>query len=154
MMDVWSSIASMAVENSHMPQFIPLRDFLVVRPLKPALSSIIEVIQEDDKDHPNMEGRAIVIAVGPGLKTGRKYQRKGIYGPLDIKVGELVAYEGHKAYPTDPTNENNLIMQASDVIVMEPADLEQYIADERLVPTGHFKPVGKRQGLRTGSKTL
>jgi hypothetical protein len=139
------------------PCFIPFRDFLVVRPLKPALSSILEVIMQDDKDHPNMEGRAIVLRVGPGLQTGRKYQRKGIYGPLDIQVGDLVAYEGHKTYPRDPGS-SNLIMQASDCIVFEFEDgetLEQYMARERLAfeDSTVTRAVGSRSGLRTGSKT-
>lgn len=140
------------------PAFQPFRDFLCVRPLKPALSSILEVIHEDDKDHPNMEGRAIVLRVGPGLQTGRKYQRKGIYGPLDIKVGDLIGYEGHKSYPRDPGS-NNLILQASDCIVFEFEDgetLDEYLARERLVfeSDSVTKAVGSRQGLRSGAKTV
>lgn len=141
-----------------MTSFSPFRDFLVVRPLKPALSSILEVIHNDDKDHPNMEGRAIVLRVGPGLQTGRKYQRKGIYGPLDIQVGDLVGYEGHKTYPRDPCD-GNMILQASDCIVFEFEEgetLEEYLQRERLMfeSDSVTKAVGSRTGLRTGVKTV
>lgn len=134
----------------------PFRDFLIVRPLKSALSSIIEVVQQDDKDHPNMEGRAIVIRVGPGLKTGRKYQRKGIYGPLEVNEGDLIAYEGHKYYPTEPGTDN-LILQVSDCIVIDPEEpMGDYLAKENLTPVDGviFAPVGKRTGIRSGEKRV
>lgn len=141
-----------------MTSFIPFRDFLCVRPLKPALSSVLEIIMQDDKDHPNMEGRAIVLRVGPGLAMGRKHQRKGMYGPLDIKVGDLVAYEGHKSYPRDPCD-GNMILQASDCIVFEFEDgesLDEYMVRERLAfeDTTTVRAVGSRTGLRTGVKTV
>lgn len=130
---------------------IPFRDFLLVKPLTAALSAVLEVIHQDDKDHPNLEGRGIVEKVGPGLKTGRKYQRKGFYGPLEISEGDLVAYEGHKAYPNV---HGQLIMQAADVIVLEFEEgesLADYMKRENLRFDG--RAVGSRVGLRSGVTT-
>ena len=95
----------------------PLRDFIVVRPFPRSLSDILETPAAVgiDRGRPNMDGRAIVLAVGPG----RRNRRKGWYNPLEISIGDLVAFEDHKAYPKDPTDAELLIMQGADVIVLQ-----------------------------------
>lgn len=108
----------------------PLRDFLLIRPHPRSLSDILETPAAVgiDRGRPNMDGRGIAVSVGPGLKVGRKYQRKGLYGPLEIKEGDLVAFEDHKAYPKDPTDPTLLIMQASDCVVLEEDAMEYFYA--------------------------
>ena len=102
----------------------PLRDFIVVRPFKRSLSEIIETppVVGIDRGRPNMDGRAIVLCVGPG----RRNRRKGWYNPLEVVPGDLIAFEDHKAYPRDPTEPDLLIMQGADCVVIDDPKREDW----------------------------
>lgn len=68
----------------------PLRDQLVIDPIKRVQSEVIEVVSNEKA----CIGR--VIAAGPG-----QIDKKGRIKPLDVKVGDVIRYGGEEylSYP-------------------------------------------------------
>jgi co-chaperonin GroES (HSP10) len=108
-------------------------DFLLVRPFPRSISDIIETPGLGiDRGRPNMDGRGVVVKVGPGKKKGDK--RNGFYGPLELQPGDQVAFEDHKAYPKDPTEPDLWLMQAADCVILE-REISDYVTDAQIAVT-------------------
>jgi co-chaperonin GroES (HSP10) len=95
-------------------KFIPLRDYLLVRPFDRLknLSSIIEVVS-DEKDT-----RGEVVAVGPGLKD----EKTGGLLPMAVRVGDRVCYGNgtYLDYPKlDIEGETFLVLREPDICWIE-----------------------------------
>lgn len=93
----------------------PLRDFIVVKPLGRVLSSTLIIPISDREKKPNLDGRGVVMAIGPG----RRSRKTGIYHTPELKVGDNVFYEEHKTYPKDPTDPALLVMQEADCVAFD-----------------------------------
>ena len=71
--------------------FRPLRDNILVKPVKHEKSAILTVV------HSSKESQGIVVCTGPGKKD-----KKGKTIPTDLKPGDLVRFgteEGYLTYP-------------------------------------------------------
>ncbi len=97
----------------------PLDDYIVVKPLEREHSKVIAVISNEK----NCRGE--VLAVGPG-----KPNKKGHVMPLDVRVGEIVAfgngdfdfYPKHYEMAPDGVSHCYRVIQEADIAYVEMAD--------------------------------
>ncbi len=82
--------------------FIPLQDFILVKPLKRQQSKVLEVVSHEKYT------RGLVVAVGPGERMKKKYkehgnrvrtEETGLLRPMSVKVGDWVTLETIGRYP-------------------------------------------------------
>lgn len=90
----------------------PLRDFVVIRPLKDEQQGLIEVVRPRDKWR-----RGQVIEVGTG-----KRGKDGVRRPWGAQVGDIVQFADVLSYPEfDTGTERVLLIQEADICGVEEA---------------------------------
>ena len=84
----------------------PLQDYILVKPLGRVMSDTLTVISRE------LSQRGEVIATGPGKRVS------GVVSPIQVKVGDIVAYGEitHRyAVKQYDGNDKHLLMQDKDV---------------------------------------
>ena len=90
----------------------PLRDRVVVRPLKDEYTGLIVVVKPRDKWR-----RGEVLAVGPGKRDAH-----GVPRPWGTKPGDVVQFADVLTYPEfDTGTERVLVIQEADICGVEEA---------------------------------
>lgn len=90
----------------------PLRDRIVVEPQDKPLSSVLEIIQFEEKHH-----RGKVIAVGPQVKFEDDYLPRG---PTDSKPGDMIQFTDAFKFPVIMDHgAKRLILQEADICGIE-----------------------------------
>ena len=93
-----------------------LADNILVKPYAPKESDIIHVgrdIHDDQQKYDYkthvLEGE--VVAVGPG-----KHTKKGVLVPLDVEVGDIVAFTNHRNEGMHFGSEKYWVIQEADML--------------------------------------